>query len=65
MQGSGEPVALGGGVVRDHRQLAGADGTGAGWAASISHSLAPARITSVCRNASDTSAGIFLILESC
>lgn len=47
---------------RDHRQLAGADGTGTGWDASISHSLAPARITSVRKNASDSSAGIFLLL---
>lgn len=41
-----------GGGCRDHRQLAGADGTGTGWDASISHSLAP-----VCKNA-----GIFLLL---
>lgn len=48
---------------RDHRQLAGADGTGTGWAASISHSLTSAHIASACKNVSDSSAGIFMLLR--
>lgn len=32
----------------DHRQLAKADGTRTGWAASISHSVSPVHIALVC-----------------